>query len=132
MIQGLRLKELRIERNLTQKEIAVKLGLTAHNIGDWERGKAEPSAFWLTKLADFFECSIDYLLGREDDFGVLQNITAEEYEQGARYTKMVSVTPDEEEVFDKIKEVLAEIGEDGKNLIIDFCDVLLSKFKNKP
>ena len=73
-----RIKELRIEKNLTQKEIAVKLGLTAHNIGDWERGKAEPSAFWLTKLADFFGCSVDYLIGREDDFGVISNTNSEE------------------------------------------------------
>ena len=38
----------------------------------YERGELEPSIETLQKLANFFECSIDYLVGREDDFG---NIT---------------------------------------------------------
>lgn len=64
-----RLKDLRIERNLTQEKLAHHFGLTYSNIGEWERGRSEPSIEMIIKLADFFGCTVDYLLGREDDFG---------------------------------------------------------------
>ena len=63
------LKELRKEKGLTQRELAQKLNLTQATICDWEVSKVEPSIEWLVKLADFFEVSVDYLIGREDDFG---------------------------------------------------------------
>ena len=68
----LRLKELRISQNFTQKDLAEKFSTTQTTIGKYERGELEPSIETLQKLANFFECSIDYLVGREDDFG---NIT---------------------------------------------------------
>ena len=70
----LRLKELRISQNFTQKDLAEKLSTTQTTIGKYERGELEPSIETLQKLANFFECSIDYLVGREDDFG---NITVQ-------------------------------------------------------
>lgn len=64
-----KLKELRKNRHLTQSDVAGKLGLQYFTLGKWEQGRAEPSVEDLSRLADFFECSIDYLIGREDDFG---------------------------------------------------------------
>ena len=66
----LRLRELRTGEDLTQKQLAEKIGYEAHNIGDWERGKAEPSIRDLIHLADAFEISIDELVGRENTFSV--------------------------------------------------------------
>ncbi|HBF86055.1 MAG TPA: transcriptional regulator [Clostridiales bacterium] len=71
----LRLKDLRKEEGLTQKALAEKIGYAAHNVGDWERGKAEPSISDLIKLADVFGCSVDYLIGRTDDFGNINGFT---------------------------------------------------------
>ena len=68
----MRLKELREERNLTQNELAQKIKTSQTNIGRWEKDLNEPTANFIIRLADFFQCSTDYLLGREDDFG---NIT---------------------------------------------------------
>ena len=70
-----RLKELRSEKNLTQKELAACLGLTANCICEWEKGRSEPGIESLQKLVACFGCSIDYLVGIEDDFGnvVVQN-----------------------------------------------------------
>ena len=65
----MRLKELREERNLTQNDVATAIRTTRTNIGRWEKGENEPSANFVMQLADFFEVSTDYLLGREDDFG---------------------------------------------------------------
>lgn len=74
-----RLKELRIEKNLTQTKLAENFGITYSNIGEWERGKSEPSIDMLVKLADFFNVSIDYLVGREGDFSnVIVNAPSEE------------------------------------------------------
>ncbi|MFR1984299.1 MAG: helix-turn-helix domain-containing protein [Christensenellaceae bacterium] len=68
----MRLKELREERHLTQNDIAKEIKTSQTNIGRWEKELNEPAASFLIRLADFFQCSIDYLLGREDDLG---NIT---------------------------------------------------------
>ena len=65
----MRLKELREERNFTQNDVATAIKTTRTNIGRWEKGENEPSANFVIQLADFFEVSTDYLLGREDDFG---------------------------------------------------------------
>ena len=69
------LKELRKELNITQKDLAKKLDLTQATISDWEVSKVEPSIEWLIRIADFFNVSIDYLVGREDDFGNVNVIT---------------------------------------------------------
>ena len=65
----IRLKDLRISINLTQKELAQKLGCNQTAVGKYERGYLEPNIETLIKLAKIFEVSVDYLLGREDDFG---------------------------------------------------------------
>ena len=64
----MRILELREELNLTQAEIAEVIKTSRTNIGRWEKGLNEPTASQLIKLADFFDCSIDYLLGRTDEF----------------------------------------------------------------
>ncbi len=63
------LKELRIENSLTQKDLAVKLGITQDSISLWEKGKRIPDTQYLTKLCEIFNVSADYLLGRTDDLG---------------------------------------------------------------
>ncbi len=68
----MRLKELREWKGLTQNEVANAVGGTQSNLAKWEKEKVQPAADMIIKLADFFEVSTDYLLGREDDFG---NIT---------------------------------------------------------
>ncbi|MBE7087171.1 MAG: helix-turn-helix transcriptional regulator [Clostridiales bacterium] len=61
-----KLRELRLEKGLSQQKLAEKLGTTYFSIGDWERGKCEPSLDMLKKLADVLDCSLDYLAGRDD------------------------------------------------------------------
>ena len=68
---GNRIKELRIKHDLTQKELAKEINTTQTNIGRWEKNLNDPAASFIIRLADFFQCSTDYLLGREDDLGVI-------------------------------------------------------------
>ena len=63
---GENLKALRIERHIGQNELAKTLDLSNASISYWENGKQEPSASALFKLAQFFDVSVDYLLGLED------------------------------------------------------------------
>ena len=65
----MRLKELREEKNLTQWDVANGIQTSQRNIGRWENGEVIPSADVVVKLADYFEVSADYLLGRTDDLG---------------------------------------------------------------
>ena len=67
----IRLRELRLERNLTQRELAVQTRSTDKSIWAYEKGIAVPPLDVLIKFANFFECSIDYLAGRSDDLGVI-------------------------------------------------------------
>ena len=64
-----RIQELRINSGLTQKQLAEKIGVKNYIIGNLEQGRTEPSVKELIDLSNIFERSIDYLLGRENDFG---------------------------------------------------------------
>uniref|UniRef100_UPI003F68E8A6 helix-turn-helix domain-containing protein n=1 Tax=Streptococcus pluranimalium TaxID=82348 RepID=UPI003F68E8A6 len=61
-----RLKQLRIDRNLRQKDIAEYFGTSPQSYAQWEKGLRKPSQDSLEKLAKFFDVSIDYLLGNTD------------------------------------------------------------------
>lgn len=67
----LRLKEIREDRNLSQQEVATAIETSQTNIARWENGKNEPSYLQLVKLADFYNCSIDFLAGRDEEFSKL-------------------------------------------------------------
>lgn len=64
-----RLAELRQEFGLTQRQLAEKFNISAGNICDYEKGRIEPSIGRLIEFADFFDVSVDYLIGRSDDMG---------------------------------------------------------------
>ncbi|WP_144461955.1 helix-turn-helix domain-containing protein [Siminovitchia fortis] len=58
-----RLKDLRIEHGYKQEEIAKKLNVTTSAYGYYEQGRNEPSLETLYKIAQFYQVSVDYLLG---------------------------------------------------------------------
>ena len=61
-----RLKELRTEKKLTQKELSVLLKTNNSSVCDWECGRSETSIDTIIELCKIFEVSSDYLLGIED------------------------------------------------------------------
>ena len=61
-----RVKELRTERKLPQKELAEQLGITVRAHQCYEEGKRYPDFQGFLALADFFSVSLDYLAGRTD------------------------------------------------------------------
>ncbi len=61
-----RLKELRKQAGLTQREMAEKLFVAQPSYIRYENGSSEPSQENLVRIADLFDVSVDYLLGRND------------------------------------------------------------------
>lgn len=65
-IIGNRIKELRVEMNISQKTLGERLGYCNQTVSFWESGQREPSLDAVVKLANFFKTSTDYLLGHLD------------------------------------------------------------------
>ncbi len=63
---GKRLRDLREEEGLLQKDVAKALGISRSTYTNYEQGTREPSLDMVVKLCDFYKVSADYLLGRED------------------------------------------------------------------
>ncbi|MFW6377585.1 MAG: helix-turn-helix domain-containing protein [bacterium] len=59
-----RLKQLRKENNLTQKELSEILNIGESTLSHYENKDREPNFDTLIKIADLFDVSLDYLLGR--------------------------------------------------------------------
>jgi len=64
---SMRLRELRVAKKITQKEAAESAELSLRAYMSYELEEKEPNLKSLNKLADFFEVSTDYLLGRSDN-----------------------------------------------------------------
>lgn len=60
-----RLKRLRKENGVSQKEVADYIGVSVSAYSNYEQGIREPSLDVLLKLSDFFDTTCDYLLGKE-------------------------------------------------------------------
>ncbi len=61
------LKELRSERKISQKALGEHLGITDRNIRFYENGSHRPDFDGLLLLADYFQVSVDYLVGRTEN-----------------------------------------------------------------
>lgn len=109
----MRLKELREERHLTQNDIAKEIKTSQTNIGRWEKELNEPAASFLIRLADFFQCSTDYLLGREDDFG---NITIQ--------TEKPAPLPQDEQ---KLLDTYRQLDTVNKMRVSSYADIRLEE-----
>lgn len=61
-----RLVSLRKEKKITQKQLAIELNLSEVGIQNYEGGRRKPAYDVLIALAEYFQVSIDYLVGRTD------------------------------------------------------------------
>lgn len=61
---GQNIKQLRLEKNITQKELASLIGVSQRLISNYENGSATPTVENLIKIADIFKVSLDFLTDR--------------------------------------------------------------------
>lgn len=76
---GDRIAHLRTKKKLTQAELAKRIGITRASLSHYEKNRREPDYETLKRIADFFDVSTDYILGRDKD---IETIAAhhEDYE----------------------------------------------------
>ena len=97
------LKYLRSLNAISQKDFAKKLGVSQQTIASWENGRTEPSNDLLKDIADYFNVSTDYLLGRDisEDVKPLSN----------EQTKLLNN--------------FESLGADGQNLLKELIELLV-------
>ena len=103
-----RLKQLRAERNLLQKEVADYLGITTSAYGFYEQGEREPSLETLKRLADYFAVSVDYLLGRTNIHTPLPEKVAEKPSNWATSGKAGPDEPLPDDLLNHLEKVIQD------------------------
>lgn len=108
-----RIRELREERQLNQKDLAKKLLLTNSTISDWERERTEPNINQLMQLSQIFGCSIDYIVGNETEDGIIV-VSGNE------------LSKDEEHLI----EILRQLNPDDKDMVYRVAEMAYDIVKN--
>jgi transcriptional regulator with XRE-family HTH domain len=93
MTFGQRLRDLRLSKDLTQKQFGLKIGVAESTVSLYEAEKRVPDKTTLYLIADFFEVSLDYLLGRD----------------GAKYSSEITAASSDTEYKDWTPEMLEEL-----------------------
>lgn len=97
-------KELRLEKDLSQKKIAEELDVSPALVSKWENNMATPHPMMLDYIADYFDVSVDYLIGR---------------------SKMRNNPMDKDNLMDKYKALFdcdGVLTEEQKRFIIDYLE----------
>jgi len=107
-VLGERLRDLRKNRSMTQEELGKIINVTKVSVSGYENGNRSPDTETLQKIADFFDVSTDYLLGRDDPKDQLEhykNKIAKEFpDADLMFEDMESLSADQlEEVYKFIK-----------------------------
>lgn len=101
------LKLLRKSLNLTQDKVAESIGIPKPTYAHYEVQRHEPDLKTLIKIADFFNCSIDYLLGHQTS-GILH---------------LDSFTPTQR----KLIEIIKQLNTDQTLQVIGYCTAMLNQ-----
>lgn len=112
------LKEHRIARGLTLKDVEKGTGINNGNLSRWERGEVIPNIDFCVRIADFYEITIDELLGH--DF-----LSKEERAAGASITKKTSITPVEDDLLFVFREIGKKYGVNGQRVALSILEGLL-------
>lgn len=111
MLFGDRLRKLREEKNITQKELGLIVGLSDRVIGYYESNDRFPKEEnILKKFADYFNCSLDYLLGRTDNPDTIrldgEKLPKELKEIGIEYLTIAKEMADKEIPPEDIRKII--------------------------
>lgn len=85
-----RIKQLRIERGYTHKQLADLLGISESAVSMWETGQRSPTKERMYKIAEFFDVSFDYLTGKSDT----KNYAKEQALRLSAYSKYLTLAVD--------------------------------------
>lgn len=103
-----RLKSLRLEANLTQKEIASQLNIKQQSYSRWENSTSKPSRKTLEILSNFFNVSADYLLGNTDIKNPNTEIDKKDLKESLRHSLGYTGEPPTEEELENMANAFLE------------------------
>ena len=109
----LRLKEIRNQLNIPQKDVCASLRIPQNTYSQYENGKREPDSDTLSRIADFFDVTVDYLLGRTDE---PNPINLDKELEGVRFA---------------LYSESEELTDEDKQAVLDFVRFLKSKNKKE-
>lgn len=101
-----RLKKLRGERNVSQKEVAEFIGISDVMVSMYEQGKKQPSVDKLEKLATYYGVTSDYLLGTDSSVDELETV----FPEGVKVLRRASkeLTPEAKDQMIKLMRAFLE------------------------
>ena len=111
------LKRLRLETGKTQKEIAYSLGVSVSTVGMYETGERIPPADKIIKLAELYDVSTDYILGRNE----VMSSQAENKENHNIDEKIMNL------VKERFTDKIADLTEEQQNKVLEYIEFLISK-----
>ena len=121
-----RLKGLRKNANLTQIELAKKFNIANGTVGNWESGNRQPDYAMLQKIADFFNVSVDYLLGGYNDVsGVPYEMGEVTEEIDIKKSPSVDITEGEQKLLDLFRKV----PENQQQMVLQMIEVALKSLE---
>lgn len=95
-------------RGINAKKLSDDTGITTGNISEWKKGRSFPSGQKLITLADYFNCSIDYIVGRKksDDKYIYDRLS----ELSVKEEKIIKLYREQSSEMQDIIERLLEVG----------------------
>ena len=103
------LRKLRESKNLTQLQLSIKLEVSQELISRYELGTSFPQPQMLIKLANFFNCSVDYLLGLTDiPTPTKYLVSTSNIESAELYSKYKSLSNEDKKYFDRFLSFLLD------------------------
>lgn len=123
------LKKLRLERGLTQKQLADALGIDRTAVAKYETGKNGATSEMLEKIADYFAVSSDYVLGRDQEINYalldgcehfrIDDATHREIVEFAGYAKEQKKAPSEDEAeLEEFMQLFRQLSPEHRSVLI--------------
>ena len=135
-----RIRQLRKQKNLTMKQLGEVLGLAESTISQYETGKREPDIGTILKICEYFNVTLDYLLGIVDEHGFM---TGEGFADPEDFAFIKALGYDDPDVCAKrraktpevrILSALEQLNTEGKEVAVERGEELteIPKYQKKP
>lgn len=116
-IYAARIKQLRMEKGISQDQLAVLLGISRSAVGMYETGKREPDLETCEAIADIFNVDMDYLTGRSD------------IERMADIAGMHLTITDTDPQLDELNRNARQLNAQGLQKLVDISDDMVTSGK---
>ena len=142
------LKQLRIQRGLTQAALSKELHVTQNAIFNWENGKREPSMEMIQKIADYFQVSTAYLFAEKESYRTILRfldecskekapeagtplMTIEFMESNQSYEHLISYV---QKCYEWYQKTYESLNEEGRCKVAEYAELLsqTEKYQKKP